>query len=179
MAPFRTSTGPRRTSSFARVSHLREFCGLRHGLSKIAVAGTRSPRDDSSAGPQSFTGSQTRHSPSSSSSSTQSAGRRREGVPPSLSRSLGHGCGTAQRRTPRSSSTKSIRRESPREAKLFNHGPPAGAAAGGEAHLPRPLRGWPDSSTCTLSKQTDLWLLEAAALRESTALPMAPEAFRL
>ena len=40
---------------------------------------------------------------------------------PSLSRSLGHGCETVQRQTLRSSSTKSIRRERPREVKLVNH----------------------------------------------------------
>ena len=111
---------------------------LRHGLSKIAVAGSRSAQDDSSAGPQS---SRLADAPlpveqlvldKISQSQTR--------------RSAPHLCRDHWAR-PRDSATsdsaklvnKSIRRESPREAKLFNHGPPAGAAAGGEARLPRPL----------------------------------------
>ena len=67
-----------------------------------------------------------------------------------MSRSLGHGCETVQRQTLRSSSTKSIRRESLWEVKLVSHVPPAGAAAGSEARQPHPRCGWSSSSTGSL-----------------------------
>ena len=67
-----------------------------------------------------------------------------------MSSSLGHGCETVQRQTLRSSSTKSIRRDRPREVKLVNHVPPAGAAEESEARQPRPRCVWSNSSTGSL-----------------------------
>ena len=55
-----------------------------------------------------------------------------------------------QRQTLRSSSTKSIRRERPREVKLVNHVPPAGAAEESETRQPRPRCGWSNLSTGSL-----------------------------